>query len=1788
MQKISIPLLFLSLLLIPSIGWGGSPFDSFMCQNGSEITLDDSLSYTHEDQLTQLNHTDYYHLKAPENGKYTIELERLSGNGNVKIEAISSCRDDHVSYFRDNSAHNPKSESIILKKNQDIYFRIWHDQGNTQRSYRLSIHTTQLSPRTLERRVAAGYDDAEERYNGNMYINSSDLELVKDGHNQVIGIRFRNLPIPKGSRILHAYIQFTVDETTSRSTNLKIFGEKSANAAPYTNEKNDITLRSKTSHKAGWSPASWNHKGASGERQKTPDLKGIVQEIVDQDGWESGHALAFIITGSGKRVAVSYEGNHQKAPLLQIEYLSDETSEGGSGSSENEPACYMMTDNTQNIYTIHPDSSADPLPEATSKTISKKLRSEGSAYRASDGLVYAFDSQDDEDQDIDLYVIDPKTGEQRKIKENLFYGTVEAAEFYLDPSTNMETLYLLSHEHHTLLFAFEPNNNWRLKSGYPKSVTGDTDRLASLAIDPRSGDAYATLDYQYNSKPPKLYRLDLSTATTTLLTTFQSVVDAEGLAFGSDNKLYVEGDSQHRLYIIDPATGALTPAAILPGGGDIESISCDGGAEFTIISVSDANLTEGNSGEHNMTFQVSLNKPASEDVSFNFTTIDGNATAGEDYLAEVNQTVTIPAGEQNATISITILGDEVFEGDETFSLQLSGAVGAILAHKEATGTIVEDDPEGMTLSGFVFEDADTNGKRESGENGIQTDTVLKLCQNGHLLKRFYLKSDISDGAYRFTGLSEGNYTILEDESNSSDCTTVADPEGWSSSTPNILDVELRAEDIGDLNFGDFQESHSPIGCIQDGILFQNKPSDVYQLDIVTAGMTKINKLPNYINAAGYNPKDGFVWGYDQNRRDGTILRVGKEGMAYKVTSFGPIEGLGGGFITGDVNEKGELYLLRNSKPRHLFVIDLDVNSSSYLQMVKSFDLTTDFNNKYIADWAFNPKDHKLYAVNNGKKSKSKHLYRIDPQSGQVEDLGNVGLDSEKVEIGAVFFDEKGYFYTYNNYSGKIYRIDLRNPSHPVSTAVLFSENNYIIKKNDGARCTQIGIGARYDYGDAPKSYADATHQIDENLTLGATVDHESESIYSQDALGDDANKTDDEDAVTKVDPIWIGDNQYSIEVTVRDLDGRGAWLMGWIDFDRDGRFENSEKTTISLNSSGTYTLQWGLSGKALHEGESYLRIRLSSDRNMQAKGIVGDGEVEDYRIEIKKPANRFNMWDTDIGGSPIPSKQHQVIKTKRSGETFTLTLASVSGDYTTLMPNKYHNVEVALFAGNENLTNWHRVAALEPLPVPPPNPVMRVPVTFTLPAAKTYKEAWGVIRYLDDENRTREINTTDRFAIRPDRYRIDLSPSSGFKAGEDFNLSVTALDITGHIVTNYEEDFNTSYLIDYNEKKAGCLKGELDLNGADFNHGKVLKTTRYSELGVVDLNISEILGAEYAIVDANDTQESNRLIHKATKELTFAADRLLLDWNFTPEAGRMTFYSSEPDKMGAAFDLLMKAVDKNGQVLKNYTNGCYAKDVDIAMTIDLNGSGAQQMRLLINDLNSSTIIKDMVMTLPLSASQKHLSHQTLKERFFEGMANEHLKFNFKRIANLAQNPLIMTLSDVNVTDGSLTQSVEKNASVTFYYGRAHAINQNAVGNEMNATIDYEVYCKECNKSIFGLEGLKESKDSINWYIIQPTPGCDLESAPQTIALYGGISAITKLSPTILNIKANRVPQKNIIKYTPKSYLLYNRYSASINAHKFHVGFVPKSAGKWIGKGKLGTTVDMKVSKRRSYQQKLDW
>ncbi len=50
------------------------------------------------------------------------------------------------------------------------------------------------------------------------------------------------------------------------------------------------------------------------------NLSPIIQEIVNRTGWSPGNALVMIITGSGKRVAEAYDGDHAGGPLLHIEY----------------------------------------------------------------------------------------------------------------------------------------------------------------------------------------------------------------------------------------------------------------------------------------------------------------------------------------------------------------------------------------------------------------------------------------------------------------------------------------------------------------------------------------------------------------------------------------------------------------------------------------------------------------------------------------------------------------------------------------------------------------------------------------------------------------------------------------------------------------------------------------------------------------------------------------------------------------------------------------------------------------------------------------------------------------------------------------------------------------------------------------------------------------------------------------------------------------------------------------------------------------------------------------------------------------------------------------------------------------------------------------------------------------------------------------------------------------------------------------------------------------------------
>jgi hypothetical protein len=173
--------------------------------------------------------------------------------------------------------------------------------------------------------VSAGDDDAEERVasGGSVSLGSSSLQLADDGTRpQVVGLRFRDVDLPRGVTILGARVQFSADESDGAWTSLLIEGEASDDSAAFVRVDGDVTSRPRTSQAVVWDPPPWTSSHASGLDQRTPELTALVQEIVDRPGWSAGNALVFVISGSGTRTARSFDGTPERAAILEVEYLS--------------------------------------------------------------------------------------------------------------------------------------------------------------------------------------------------------------------------------------------------------------------------------------------------------------------------------------------------------------------------------------------------------------------------------------------------------------------------------------------------------------------------------------------------------------------------------------------------------------------------------------------------------------------------------------------------------------------------------------------------------------------------------------------------------------------------------------------------------------------------------------------------------------------------------------------------------------------------------------------------------------------------------------------------------------------------------------------------------------------------------------------------------------------------------------------------------------------------------------------------------------------------------------------------------------------------------------------------------------------------------------------------------------------------------------------------------------------------------------------------------------------------
>ena len=143
----------------------------------------------------------------------------------------------------------------------------------------------------------------------------------------------------------------------------------------------------------------------------------------------------------------------------------------------------------------------------------------------------------------------------------------------------------------------------------------------------------------------------------------------------------------------------------------VDDVVLDGQVDYAGVELLGTSAYEPADGQTVTTdFVVNLPVASSKPVTVAYATQDLTAIAGQDYVATSGQ-VTIPAGDTQAIVTVTVNGDAVDDSSEHFALKITGVTNATLAGDSQAICVILDD------SG----DTDSDGLSNGDEIAIGTD-----------------------------------------------------------------------------------------------------------------------------------------------------------------------------------------------------------------------------------------------------------------------------------------------------------------------------------------------------------------------------------------------------------------------------------------------------------------------------------------------------------------------------------------------------------------------------------------------------------------------------------------------------------------------------------------------------------------------------------------------------------------------------------------------------------------------------------------------------------------------------------------------------------------------------------------------------------------------------------------------------------------------------------------------------------------------------------------------------------
>ncbi|MDP5219766.1 Calx-beta domain-containing protein [Ruegeria sp. 2205SS24-7] len=122
------------------------------------------------------------------------------------------------------------------------------------------------------------------------------------------------------------------------------------------------------------------------------------------------------------------------------------------------------------------------------------------------------------------------------------------------------------------------------------------------------------------------------------------------------------------------------------------------------VTAHDLKIIESDSSFDYAYFLLTLDRPATAQITLSYYLQEGTATAGVDFSAAAS-TATIAAGEQSTWIRVAVTGDTNAEGDEDFQLVMTNISNGVFAGGgeilTATATILDDDTGPISEPGGV-------------------------------------------------------------------------------------------------------------------------------------------------------------------------------------------------------------------------------------------------------------------------------------------------------------------------------------------------------------------------------------------------------------------------------------------------------------------------------------------------------------------------------------------------------------------------------------------------------------------------------------------------------------------------------------------------------------------------------------------------------------------------------------------------------------------------------------------------------------------------------------------------------------------------------------------------------------------------------------------------------------------------------------------------------------------------------------------------------------------------------